>query len=54
MVLTVAKSKNRKQLIMSNKKLGETIQMTNDRPVYIVLDQGKIYNHWSFVMYALY
>ena len=31
-----------KQRIVSNKKLRHTIQLTNDRPVYIVIDQWQI------------
>ena len=33
------KYKQMKQFIVPNKKLCHTIQMANDRPVYIVIDQ---------------
>ena len=36
MILTISSAAE--QLIVPNKKLRHTIQMTNDRPVYIVID----------------
>ena len=36
----LSKDDRKKQLIVPNKKLSHIIQMTDDRPVYIVIDQS--------------